>query len=108
MNQNTPENIEEYIEKITSHVRELLHERSEKLLEAWQESINDALDEDPEAKIPQLKIGISAAIDINEHPARVSTQISFAARYVSKMSEQIEDKNQLKIEFPPCKQNEDQ
>jgi hypothetical protein len=106
MNQ-IPESIDECIEKITSHVRELLCERREKLIEAWQESINDALEEDPESKIPHLKIGISAAIDINEHPARVTTQISFAARYVSKMSEQMDDKNQLKIEFPPCKQNEE-
>ena len=88
------ERMDSFIEVIADQTRTALHERSEDLLKAWQENIEEA--HGNEKDFPPLKIGIAATVDLEGET--VSTEIRFAVTYKSKVSSPLPDPNQP--EFP--------
>jgi hypothetical protein len=85
--------MESFCDAITEQVRELLAERADDMLKAWNENIEEA--HANEAKFPPLKIALNATVDIEG--AKIETVIGFAVRYSSKVSTPIDDPDQMKL-----------
>ena len=84
----------QFIDIIADQAREAMHERSDDMLKAWHENIEEA--EANEKPFPPLKIGIAAAVDIEA--GTIETTVRFTATYQTTIKATMEDPNQL--EFP--------
>jgi len=82
-----------FCDTIKSQVSELIDERADDMLEAWQESIAEA--NDNEAKFPPLKIGIAATVDLEK--SVVKTVVSFAVKFQSELVAPLPDPDQPEL-----------
>lgn len=80
--------------EIVRQVREVLFEREEDILKAWQENIEEA--QNNEDKFPPLKLSIAATVDIEA--AKIETTLTFTTRYKTSVHSSLPDPNQP--EFP--------
>ncbi len=87
------ERMDAFCNSIGKQVAELLHERSDDILKAWQESIEEA--QNNEDKFPPLKLSIGATVDIEA--AKIETALSFTTRYKSTVSSPLPDPNQPEL-----------
>ncbi|MBB5351379.1 hypothetical protein HNR46_001615 [Haloferula luteola] len=85
--------MEAFLDTIADQVREALHERSDDILKAWHENIEEA--QENAKDFPPLKVAMSAAVDIEA--ARIETSISFTAKYQTKLSAPLPDPNQPEL-----------
>jgi len=90
----TNERMKYFIETIIDQTRELLNERADDMLAAWQENIEEAQENEKE-EVPPLKVSIGATVDIEKN--RIETQIKFTAVYQSKIGVTMQDPNQPDI-----------
>jgi hypothetical protein len=79
--------------QIVKQVRELLFEREEDILKAWQKSIEEAQNNDD--KFPPLKLSIGATVDLEA--GKIETALAFSTRYKSTISSNLPDPNQPEI-----------
>jgi len=86
-------NIEHYKKTIVKQVTELLDQREDDIAKAWRENIEEA--QSNEKNKPPMTITFASSIDIEAD--KISTKISFTAKYTSAISEPIPDPNQLKL-----------
>lgn len=89
----TNERMQAFIDTIVKQTRELLENRADDILRAWNENIEEA--HENEKNFPPLKIGISATVDIEA--AKIETAIRFTAVYQSTISSALPDPNQLEL-----------
>ena len=89
----TNERMDSFLETISNQVRTILAERSEDMLRAWHENIEEATDNDE--KFPPLKLSIAASVDLDA--AKVETSLTFTTRYKSTLSGALPDPNQMQI-----------
>jgi len=87
--------MDSFIEAILKQARISLHERSDDMLRAWHENIEEAHEADEDKEAPPLKLGISATVDLGKNT--VSTELKFTVNYKSKISEPLPDPNQPEI-----------
>ena len=87
--------MEAFIGTITQQVSELLRERADDILKAWQENIEEA--QESEKKFPPLKLAISGTVDLES--ARIETTLRFTATYQSCLSAMLPDPNQTTLPF---------
>lgn len=87
--------MDSFIETINQQVGELLRERSNDILKAWQENIEEA--QESEKKFPPLKLAITGTVDIEK--SKIETSIKFTATYQSSLSSSLPDPDQAVIEF---------
>lgn len=83
-----------FIQTIIRQVETQLHERSDNILGAWQENIEEAHNNEKDA-LPPLKLSITATVDIEK--CSISTQLSFTAKYTSTVSTPLPDPNQPEL-----------
>lgn len=81
-------------EEIISQVKELLCEREEDILTAWQSNIEEAHN-NAKDKIPPLKLSIGATIDLEDNT--ISAQLTFTAKYTSTICKVLPDPNQPEL-----------
>lgn len=93
MNNINNDRMAAFIETICHQVGEGLHERSDDILKAWHESINEA--QDNEDKFPKLKVGMSATVDLES--AKIETTIRFTTTYQTTISAALPDPNQAEL-----------
>lgn len=84
------ERMDAFIVAIANQTKAALCERSEDLLKAWQENIEEA--QENEKDFPPLKIGIAATVDLEADT--VTTEIRFSVTYKCKLSSPLPDPNQ--------------
>lgn len=93
------ERMQAFISTIEKQVSELLHERSDDLLDAWDSNIAEAQAESEatgkEAAFPPLKIGIGITVDLEKN--LISSGIRFVATYKSEVSTPLPDPNQPEL-----------
>jgi len=65
------------LETVAEQARELLHERAEKMLAAWNENIEEAHENDDD--FPPLKL--SVAVTVNLEKNNIETALAFTTRY---------------------------
>lgn len=87
------ERMESFLDTIARQAREALTERTEDILRAWHENIEEAQANDD--KFPPLKIAIGATVDLEGN--KIETAVVFTTRYKSTISEALPDPNQLEI-----------
>lgn len=83
----------QFIEIIVSQVRENLSERSDNILKAWQETIQESVDD--EAKFPKLKVSFGSIVDLEA--SRIDTTLKFAVAYQTTLSQALPDPDQMEL-----------
>lgn len=82
--------MEAFIETICHQVLMVLSERSDDILKAWHENIEEA--EANEKAFPPLRLAISASVDLEA--ATIETGLRFTATYQSSLKSQLPDPDQ--------------
>ena len=82
-----------FCETLAEQARTVIHERADKMLEAWLESMQEATEN--EEDLPPLKFSLACSVDLAKN--RVETKISFATRYTTTESDELPDPNQPEI-----------
>jgi len=88
------ERMDAFIATIVKNVRESMSERSDDILKAWHENIEEA--QANEKNFPPLKISISATVDLEA--AKIETVMRFTTVYQTSTRSPLPDPNQT--EFP--------
>ena len=89
----TNERFASFCETLAEQANTVIHERADKMLETWQESMQEATENDED--LPPLKFSLSCSVDLAKN--RVETKISFATRYTLTESDELPDPNQPEI-----------
>lgn len=89
----TNERLAAFIETIIVQVKKGLHERSDDILEAWHENIDEA--HANEKKFPPLKLSMAATVDIE--CSKIETTIGFNVTYKTTLSAALPDPNQPEL-----------
>lgn len=84
------ERMGQFIDTITAQVGEILTERSDDILKAWAETIDEAVSD--EADFPKLKVAFGSVVDLEA--SKIETSIRFTVAYKSSVSTEIPDPNQ--------------
>lgn len=84
------ERMDAFLTTISEQVRTALHERSDDMLKAWHENIEEA--QDNEKNFPPLKITMGATVDLEA--VTIETTVGFVAKYQTKISARLPDPNQ--------------
>lgn len=82
-----------FLETIAKQAHEALKERSDDILAAWHENMEEATNN--EDKLPPLKLSIAATVDLEAN--KVETSITFTARYKTTISQQLPDPDQMEL-----------
>ena len=100
MNTVGNERMEAFIESIAAQVSQALHARSDDMLTAWNENMEEATAN--EKNLPPLKLSIGATVDLEK--GTIETVLKFTVAYQEFISEKLPDPNQPEITgFPEAK-----
>lgn len=84
-----------FLDTIADQAWEVMKERSEDMLKAWRENIEEAQANDK--NFPPLKLSIGAVVDLDA--GTIETTVRFTAIYQSSVKASLDDPNQP--ELPP-------
>lgn len=81
-------------QSIVQQVNELLAEREDDMLTAWQENIEEAQNNEKDS-LPPLALSISAQVDLEKN--NITTKLGFTAKYSSQLVATLPDPNQPEL-----------
>jgi len=83
----------QFIVTTVDQVRETLEERSDDILKAWQETVQESVDGGDD--FPKLKVAFGTVVDLEAN--KIETTLRFTCAYKSTISTPIEDPNQTEL-----------
>lgn len=78
---------------ITEQVREILAERGDDILRAFNETVEES--QTSESDFPKMKLAFAATVDLETQT--IKTDVSWAVRYKQSLMTKIEDPNQTTL-----------